>query len=131
MRPAAVARRRRSAARRARRGVSVVEMIVAIVVLAIGIIGLAGTAAMVARQMGGGAQLTIAATAAQARFERLTSVSCATLLASPTGTATARGVTERWSVVTGANRTLFLYDTLRYATNRGPRTVSYATMRSC
>jgi Tfp pilus assembly protein PilV len=118
-------------ARTARRGVSIVEMIVAIVVLVIGIIGLASTAAMVARQMGGGTQQTIAATVAQARFETLAAASCTALLAAPSGTATGRGVTERWRVVAGANGTLAIYDTLSYVTNRGTRTVGYASMRSC
>ena len=124
-------RRPRGTAPRARRGVTVVEMVVAIVVLAIGIIGLAGTAAMVARQMTGGAQQTVAATVAQARFERLASVTCASLLASPTGTATGRGITEQWRVENGTNRTLRMYVSLSYPTNRGSRTVNYATMRAC
>lgn len=122
---------RRKAAGRGRRGVSIVEMMVAIVVLVIGIIGLAATAAMVARQMGGATAQTIAATAAQARFERLASASCAALLAAPRGTASARGVTERWVVVAAPNGTLEMHDTLTYATNRGPRTVGYSSMRSC
>jgi len=115
----------------ARRGVSIVEMIVAIVVLVIGVIGLAATASMVARQMGGGAQLTVTATLAQARFERLTSASCAALLATPTGTATSRGIDERWRVVASANNTLELLDSLTYRTPRGSRTVGYQSLRAC
>ena len=116
---------------RSRRGVSIVEMIVAIVVLAIGILGLASTAAMVARQMTGGSLRTVTATVAQARFERLNAVSCAALTAAPTGTATGRGVTERWVAVAAGNGTMFLFDTLTYTTSRGTRTVGFASMRSC
>ena len=122
---------RRATSPSPRRGVTVVEMVVAIVVLAIGILGLAGTAAMVARQMTGGAQQTVAAVAAQARFERLASVSCAALLASPTGTATARGIREDWQVSAGNFGTLVMAVTLTYSTSRGQRTVAYTTMRSC
>ena len=127
-------RRRRGATARPRalrRGVTIVEMVVAIVVLAIGIIGLAGTAAMVARQMTGGAQQTVAATVAQTRFERLASVSCAALIATPSGTSTFRGITESWTVIAGSNGTLRLDVTLSYPTSRGPRSVSYASMRAC
>jgi Tfp pilus assembly protein PilV len=128
---ASIRPRRRRGVTRARRGVSIVEMLVAIVVLAIGILGLASTAAMVARQMTGGALRTVTATTAQARFERLNSVSCASLTATPAGTASGRGVTERWRAVAGSYGTMFLYDTLTYTTSRGTRTVGYASMRNC
>ena len=124
-------RRRRGIARRPRRGVSIVEMVVAIVVLAIGIIGLASTAAMVARQMTGGAQQTLAATVAQTRLERLASVTCASLIASPAGTATFRGITESWQVTPGTNGTLSLFVAISYPTTRGQRSQSYSTMRAC
>lgn len=128
---ASIRPRRRRGVTRARRGVSIVEMIVAIVVLAIGILGLASTAAMVARQMTGGTLRTVTATAAQSRFERLNSVSCASLVATPTGTASGRGISERWRAISANNGTMFLFDTLTYTTSRGTRTVAYASMRSC
>ena len=117
--------------RHARRGVSIVELLVAIVVLVVGVIGLAATASMVVRQMGGGAQLTVTASVAQARFERLTAAACPTLLATPAGSGTTRGVVERWRVADAGNGTLEMIDSLTYPTARGPRTVAYQSLRAC
>lgn len=114
-----------------RAGFSLVELLVAIVILVIGIVGLTATAATVARQMGSGAQLTVAASVAQSRFELLTSRSCAALLAAPTGTATTRGIAESWSAAPTANNTMLLVDVLTYTTRRGPRSTTYQSMRAC
>jgi type IV pilus assembly protein PilV len=79
--------------RRARAGFTLVELMVAIMVMAVGVLGLAGTAVAVARMAGGAAQQTIAANVAASRFERLRASPCAAV---KSGTATARGVQEKW-----------------------------------
>jgi prepilin-type N-terminal cleavage/methylation domain-containing protein len=114
-----------------RAGFSLVELLVAIVILVIGILGLTAAAAIVTRQMGSGVQQTVAASVAQSRFELLTSRSCAALRAAPTGSATTRGVRERWRAAPAANNTMLLVDALTFTTLRGSRTTTYQSMRAC
>ena len=66
-----------------RDGFTIVEIIVAIMVLSVGVLGLAATAAVVQKQMGSGERQAAAAAIAQSRFDKLTSVNCATAVASP------------------------------------------------
>ena len=113
-------RARRSARRSAtspRRGFTIVELVVAILILSTGLLALAGTSTYVVRQMAGGSLQTVASTMVQSRFDSLSSVKCTTLAtttAGTKGTNHARGVTESWAVVDGAN-TKILYDTVRFA----------------
>ncbi len=108
--------RRRAASRRAnrrasnRRGFTLVELVVAVMFLTFGLLALARTSAVLARQMQGGSLQALAAGAAQARFERMRSVSCAQIV---NGTATARGVTEVW-VRTDTLRAVIVTDTVKY-----------------
>ena len=79
---------------RERRGFSLVELVVAIVILTIGVLGLASTAAVVMRQINGGAQQARAANVAQERFETLRSLECATLSLPSRTTYTSPGFEE-------------------------------------
>lgn len=93
----------RTRAARPRAGFTLLEVLVAIILLAVGLLALAGlgvTASRVTRQ---GAQQTVAASIAQSRFDSLASLPCATLAVSGPvrGSATIRGVTERWVVRDG------------------------------
>lgn len=105
--------------RRPRKGFTVIEIIIAIVIMVIGVLGLASTAAVVARLIGGGAQLTLAANVAQSRFEILRSTPCASIA---NGNAdSGRGVTEQWRV-TQVGPALFEVDVaVQYTTTSGPR----------
>ena len=113
--------------RHVRRGFTLIELMVAIVVLTIGLLGLASSAAVVTRQIGGGAQMSLAANMAQARFEALRSQDCATLVG---GSATARGITEVWTV-TAVTRAREVTDTVKFTTTRGQSTHAYRTMIPC
>ena len=120
-----------------RRGFTLVELIVAIVILSVGVLGLASTAAVVTRQIGGGAQQSRAAAVAQARFESLRGMSCVDYGGLPfAGGDDADGFREAWSVVAfaGANGTspaVTLVDSVYFAAN-GKETVRvFRSMRTC
>ena len=119
-----------------RPGFTLVELIVAVIILTVGVLGLASTAGVVARQMSGGAQQTLAANVAQTRFERLRAVNCASLPVPSKGTETARGITEVWTVEPGnsANpsvQMLVLTDTVRYRAGRKLATRAFRSTRTC
>ena len=96
----ACARRKRAL----RPGVTLVEMLVAVTMISIAALGLMGVSGSIASQQGAGMRHTIAAGVAQTRLDSLTSLSCASLAAgAATGTATTRGVSEKWTVVDGRN----------------------------
>ena len=111
MRPSSVAHQldaHRPDGLRARSGHTLVELVVSVLVLAVGLLALTGASAVVARQLNGGAQLALAATVAQSRFETMRSRDCATL---ESGASEHRGITERWSVVR-IGRTVEVTDTV-------------------
>jgi prepilin-type N-terminal cleavage/methylation domain-containing protein len=115
---------------RARQGFTLVELIVAVMVMAVGVLGIAGTAVAVARLAGGASQQTVAANVAATRFEQLRSVSCGAIRA---GSATTRGVSERWAVTSmgaaGGVTTYDVVDTVRF-TSRSGRTAVLQVYRS-
>jgi prepilin-type N-terminal cleavage/methylation domain-containing protein len=78
-----------------RRAFTLLEVLVALVILGVGILGLSANAALVSRLVGDGSRLTLAATVATTRFERLRSLPCAGVAS---GRATTRGIEESWSV---------------------------------
>ncbi len=86
-----------------RAGFTLVEVLVAIVLLAVGLLSLAGLAVTAARTTRQGGTQTVAATLAQSRFDSLASLPCQTLAVSGpiSGTATFRGIRERWVVRDG------------------------------
>jgi prepilin-type N-terminal cleavage/methylation domain-containing protein len=79
----------------ARHAFTLLEVLVALVILGVGILGLSGNAALVSRLVGDGSRLTLAATVATTRLERLRTLPCAGITA---GSATTRGIEESWSV---------------------------------
>jgi prepilin-type N-terminal cleavage/methylation domain-containing protein len=78
-----------------RRAFTLLEVLVALVILGVGILGLSANAALVSRLVGDGSRLTIAATVATSRLEQLRALPCAS---ATSGSATTRGIEERWSV---------------------------------
>jgi Tfp pilus assembly protein PilV len=106
----------------ARAGMSIVEVILAIVVLSVGVLALAGLAAAASKTIRGGGTQTVAAAVAQSRFDSLASVPCAALAPAgwtTSGSATTRGVTERW-VVTDDRNLKRLADTVRIPGRTNP-----------
>ena len=80
---------------RGRRAFTLLEVLVALTLLGAGVLGLSASATLVSRMIGDGARLTLAATIATARLERLRALPCAN---ATSGSATTRGIEERWSV---------------------------------
>ena len=97
---------------RSRSGFTLLEILVALTLLGIGILGLTASTTLVSRLAGDGARLTLAATVATARFERLRALRCAS---ATSGSASTRGIDERWSVATtGSSRSLEVQLTVTY-----------------
>lgn len=112
---------------RVRPGFTIVEVMIAMLVLSLGVLALAATATMVQRQMGSAQQQSLAAFAAQARFEQLRSVNCQSIAA---GSATMRTVSESWAKKDTA-RAVIVTDSVRYTTRYGQRLQVYRTMVPC
>ncbi len=101
------------AARRLASGFTIVEVIVAVTILGVGVIGLTSTAAVVSRQVSGGARQTLAANLKNARHERMAAARCSDAVA---GDVTYRNVTERWTMsVYQSGRAARLVHTMTFA----------------
>lgn len=111
----------------------------AITLLAVGLLALAGLAATSLRAVGGGAAQTRAAAVAASRIDSLASVAC-DQIAAPTstavvsGTASARGVTERWTAQRRfpenmSGNMIKVTDTLTVAGRKA--TYAYTSIRAC
>lgn len=113
----ATARRR---ARTARGGFTLVEVLVTTILVTVGLLAVAGLAVNAVRTTRSGSIQTVAAAVAQSRFDSLSSVPCTGLAsnAPTTGTASQRGIVERWVVTDGRN-VKELTDSLRVPTRAG------------
>ena len=109
------------------RGFTIVEAMVAIVVFAVGVLGLASSAAVMTRQMSSGNRLAQATLLARSRVEQFSARNCTTL---SSGSATAGGFTEQWTV-TPMTRTVRVTETVTFAGARGQRSKTYVTMLPC
>lgn len=105
-----------------RSGFTIVEVIVAVMILGVGVIGLTGTAAVVMRQVNGGARHTLASNLGRARHERMAGAPCADAIGGPVSN---RNVTEQWTLtVHPTRRTARLIHTMTFAVhNRSTRTM--------
>ena len=125
----AVLKTRRSGTRHGRRtGFTLVELIVAMLMLTIGLLGLAGVGAVVLKQMRGGTYQTIAASIAQSRFEQFEGDPCSSIAS---GTATVRGMTEKWTAAAVGLRAKTIRDTVTFVGTRGTRKVGIHTVVAC
>ena len=116
--------------RRQRTGMSLVELLVAMVLLGVGLLGLAMLSVRVSAQQRGAASQQMAALVVQSRFDSLASISCLSLAAygTQTGSATTRGITERWSVADG-NDIKIITDTVTFAARKRP--LAYVSVIPC
>jgi len=123
-------RRKRLSLGRGRAGMSLVELIVAMVMLAVGLLGLASLSVRLSKQHGGSASQQFAALVVQSRFDSLASIHCQSLAPSGpvSGTATTRGVTEKWSIVDG-NDIKTIRDTVTFAARKKP--LAYLSVIPC
>ncbi|MBA3580170.1 MAG: prepilin-type N-terminal cleavage/methylation domain-containing protein [Gemmatimonadaceae bacterium] len=120
---------RRGVTRHGRRtGFTLVELIVAMLMLTIGLLGLAGVGAVVLKQMRGGTYQTVAASIAQSRFEQFEGDPCSSIVS---GTATVRGMTEKWTAAAVGLRAKTIRDTVTFVGTSGTRKVGIHTVVSC
>lgn len=119
----------RSRGRRgARAGFTLVELIVAMLLLTIGLLALAGVGGVVLKQMSSGSYQTVATSIAQSRFEQLEGDACAAIIG---GTATVRGMSEKWTVAPLGLRAKTVYDTVTVVAASGTKTIGIHTVVSC
>jgi Tfp pilus assembly protein PilV len=111
-----------------RTGFTIVELIVAMLMLTIGLLGLAGVGGVVLKQMTSGRYQTIAASIAQSRFEQLEGDPCISIVG---GTATVRGMAEKWNVSAMGLRAKTVNDTVTFVTSSGTRKVGIQTVVAC
>lgn len=123
--------RTRRRAMRARRGVTLIELIVAVTILMLGLLSIVGISASISRSLGQARQESLAAMAAQSRFEQLAGTACANLNIGAVQQAVARNVTERYVVVDAGNNTRMLYDTVTWQTNLTTRKAAFKTLIPC
>jgi len=124
-------RRRRTQARRARRGVTLVELLVAMTILTVGLMAIVGVSGSVARSLGESRSDNLAAIAAESRFEQVAGTSCTGLTLNTVTAATSRNVTERWVVVDAGNNTRQVIDSVSWTTRRGTRRLVFQTLLPC
>jgi prepilin-type N-terminal cleavage/methylation domain-containing protein len=108
-------------------GFTLIEILVSVVVLAVGLLALMGASAVVAHQIAGGAQLTIAATVAQSRFETMRARPCRFLTG---GSSEQRGIREVWTVV-HRSRLVEVTDTVVIPGRDGQRTHAIRSSIPC
>jgi type IV pilus assembly protein PilV len=101
----------RRARLRARRGFTVIELVVAIIIMTVGVLALATGSAGVAKQMRAGNQAAVATVVGQARLENIRSLGCSSL---SNGTATTRGMTEKWAIVWLSGRSRVVTESVTY-----------------
>ena len=124
-------RRQRWAARRARRGVTLVELIVAMTILSVGLLAIVGTSARIARGLCESRSDNLAAMAAQSRFELLTGTACTSLTLGSITEETTRGVTERYVVTDAGNNTRSIIDSVSWKTRSTTRQQAFRTLIPC
>ena len=114
----------------ARRGMTLIELMVAMVLLGVGLLGMAGLSLTVSKQFGTGARQADAALIVQSRIDSISTVSCQTLAPSGpvSGTATTRGVTERWTITDG-NDIKTIVDTVTFKGRKLP--LAYQSIIPC
>jgi Tfp pilus assembly protein PilV len=123
--------RSRRPAARPRRGVTLIELIVAVTILIVGLLSIVGISASITRSLGQARQESLAAMAAQSRFERLAGTACADLAVGTVQQASSRNVTERYVVIDAGNNTRELHDTITWKTYRSQRKVAFKTLIPC
>ncbi|MGH7695572.1 MAG: type IV pilus modification PilV family protein [Gemmatimonadaceae bacterium] len=113
-----------------RKGLSLVELIVAMVMLSVGLLGLASLSVRLSKQHNSSASQQFAALVVQSRFDSLSSIHCQALAPSGTvsGTATTRGVVEKWTITDG-NDIKTIIDTVTFAARRKP--LAYLSVIPC
>jgi len=113
--------------RRPRRGFTLVELMVALMVFAVGALAMVATSANVMTLITASKNRSLAAAVAAARFELMRSQSCT---AHTSSSATARGITESWTVVKLAKADDVTVN-VSFVANRRTQTRIYRSFITC
>jgi prepilin-type N-terminal cleavage/methylation domain-containing protein len=111
---------------RRRDGFTMPELLIAIVVICVGLLSLATGSTGVLRQMRYGNQSALAAIVATARMENVRSQGCNVV--GTGGTATTRGLSEKWVITTISSRALAVVESVTYVPRAG--LTRYVEMKS-
>ncbi|HEV8447637.1 MAG TPA: prepilin-type N-terminal cleavage/methylation domain-containing protein [Gemmatimonadaceae bacterium] len=111
---------------RAREGFTLPELMIAIIVITVGLLSLAGGAVGVLRQMRWGNQSAIAAIVATQRMETIRSQGCNVI--GTGGTATTRGMPEKWVITQINGKGSAVVESVTYVPRAG--LTRYVEMRS-
>jgi prepilin-type N-terminal cleavage/methylation domain-containing protein len=114
-----------------RRGVTLVELLVAMSLLTIGLLAIVGISAGVSRGLGESRRESVAALAAQSRFETLNGTTCGSFSLGTWVTATNRGVTEKYRITDSFNNTRLVEDSVSWKTRRSTRKQFFKTILTC
>ena len=102
---------RRRAGVQSRGGFTIIELVVSIIIITVGVLALATGSAGVAKQMRAGNQSSLAAVIAQSRLETIRSLGCSSL---SNGSATTRGMTEKWTITWITSRSRAVTESVTY-----------------
>jgi type IV pilus modification protein PilV len=111
----------------ARAGFTLVELLVALMVFSVGALAMTATAANVMTLMTSSKNRTLAASVAEARFERMRSQPCS---AHRSDSTTSRGIGESWQVV-NLVRADDVTVRISFVSNRRVQTRVYRTFLPC
>ncbi|HEY2378402.1 MAG TPA: prepilin-type N-terminal cleavage/methylation domain-containing protein [Gemmatimonadaceae bacterium] len=112
---------------RARRGWTLVELLVALMVFSVGALAMVATSANVITLMTAAKNRSLAASLAEARFERMRSQSCS---AHTSDSAKTNGINQTWTVVNLA-RADDVTVRVTFVANRRTQTRIYRSFISC
>lgn len=114
---------------RPRSGFTLVEMMVAVMIMAVGLLAMVSTSAYVVRQVGGGAQMTVAANVIQSRMEWMRSHPCASFTTERN--VETRGVREMWKPGATVNKVLAVTYVAKYSVSGSEKRRDYTVMIPC
>jgi prepilin-type N-terminal cleavage/methylation domain-containing protein len=114
---------------RSRGGFTIIELVVAMIIMTVGVLALATGSAGVAKQMRAGNQAGLASVIAQGRLETIRSLGCSSLA---NGTATTRGMTEKWTITWISSRARAVTESVTYVPRaKVSRTLALASVVPC